>query len=74
MKSSFTGTVYDGTLRLDQRIELADQSRVQVTVVPLVQWQQRWRRSLSGLEELKKSCPINSGGVRFSRDELHERD
>jgi hypothetical protein len=73
MKSIFNGTVFDGGLRLDERIELADQSRVQITVIPLANWRQRWRQALSALSALQRDRPINSGGVRFSRDELHER-
>lgn len=73
MKSSFTGMVLNGSLQLDDRIDLADQSRVQVTVVPLTNWRERWHQALTALDELRKSRPINSGGVHFTRDELHER-
>ncbi len=73
MKSSFTGTVLDGSLQLDGRVDLADQSRVHVTVTPLIDAQQRWLQAFSALRELRRECPISSGGVRFTRDELYDR-
>lgn len=42
-------------------------------VVPLDQHRNCWNQALSALDELKKLSPIDSGGQRFSREQLHER-
>lgn len=67
-------TVVGGRLDLDAPIELPDTTRVSVTVesVPnenatcLEAWE-AWRKSL--LEDR-----VDSGGVRFTRDELYDRN
>jgi hypothetical protein len=73
MKTTFTGTVVNGALKLDQRVELADESRVFVTVVAVEDTQRRWGEALEALERLRREHPIDSGGLRYTRDELHER-
>jgi hypothetical protein len=73
MQTSFSGIVLGGELQLDQQVPLADQSRVHVTIVPMEQNRGRWTQALNALEELKRQNPINSGGQRFTRDQLHER-
>ena len=76
MITNYTGAIVDGTLQLDQRVELPDSSRVQVTITPcssFPDWQQRWQLSLANMEQLKATRPISSGGKRFTREQLHER-
>ncbi len=73
IKTSFNATVVNGGLKLDEPLELSENSRVHVTVVPVLQTRQQWLQSLDALEELQRSRPISSGGTKFSRDELHER-
>jgi len=73
MKTAFTGQVIGGALKLDEPIELADTSRVYVTVVPIESANSGWAKALDGLEQLHRERPIDSGGLRFSREELHER-
>lgn len=73
MKTETLGTVVAGALRLDQQLDLPDQSRVRVAVESLEGWQPRFRE---GLESWKAFCdehPVRAGGRRYSRDELHER-
>ncbi len=60
-------------MQLDEQIQLADQCRVHVTIVPLDQNRNRWNQALTALDELKVSNPIHSGNQRFSREQLHER-
>lgn len=74
MTTSIPGTIVNGTVHLDHPVDLADQSRVQVTIVAMDDWRQRWRGALDALAELKKTSPINSGGLRYTRDQLYERD
>ena len=74
MKTETTATVVAGALRLDQQLDLPDQSRVHVAVEPLEGWQPRFR---AGLESWKAFCedhPVHAGGRHYSREELHERD
>ncbi|MEX0641724.1 MAG: hypothetical protein WD468_03435 [Pirellulales bacterium] len=73
MKTGFEGTIRDGALDLDERIEFADQCRVHVTIIPVDQWMDRWKSALAALDELRSTNPIDSGGLRFTRDQLHER-
>ncbi|QDT01197.1 hypothetical protein [Adhaeretor mobilis] len=74
MKTSFEGIVSSGGLQLDESVDLADQCRVHVTVIPINECPQKWAESLSNLEELRSSEPIRSGGLRYSREQLNERD
>ena len=73
MKTSFSGTVFGGSVQLDERVELADQCRVHVTIIPVDQWKSRWNQALAALDELRTTHPIRSGGLRFTREQLHER-
>jgi hypothetical protein len=73
MKTSFSGIVIDGGVQLDERVDLADDCRVQVTVIPIDDWKRRWTQSLAALDQLRKENPIRSGGMRFTREQLHER-
>jgi hypothetical protein len=73
MSTDVTGTVLGGTLKLDQPLSLPDQSRVRVTIQPVVS-NEGWRHALDALERLRREQPIRSGGQRYTRDELYERD
>lgn len=73
MSTDITGTVLGGTLKLDQPLSLPDQSRVRVTIQPVIS-NEGWRHALEALEHLRQEHPICSDGQRFSRDDLHERD
>lgn len=73
MRTTYSGAVHDGALQLDAPIDLANESRVQVTIVPLEDWRKRWREAIDALAELKKTNPIDSGGMRFTREQLYDR-
>ena len=73
MITETTATVVAGSLELDRRLDLPDQSRVRVAVEPLEGWQARFT---AGLESWKAYCeehPVHAGGRRYTREELHER-
>lgn len=70
---TYSGTVVNGQLQLDEPVGLSDHSRVQVTVVPALETQQQWSRALDALAELKQRRPIFSGGLKFFREELYDR-
>jgi len=74
MKTETTGTIVSGVLQLDGRIDLPDKSRVRVAVEPLEEWRTRFQTGLKAWKQLCQDRPVNSGGRRYTRDELHERD
>lgn len=69
-------TVIDGALRLDDRVDLPNESRVEVTIRPLPpSTAVKTEQPLSAWESLKqflREHHINSGGLKFSREELYE--
>ncbi len=73
MRTEITGTVVAGGLQLDRPIEFPDNSRVRVAVEPLDEWHTRLQAGLKAWRQLCQERPINSGGRRYTRDELHER-
>jgi hypothetical protein len=73
MKTSFFGTIVDGTLQLDELLPLANHSRVQVTVISLDENRRRWTEALTALRELRTTNPIVTGLPRPRRDELYDR-
>lgn len=72
MSMDVTATVLGGALKLDQPLPLPDQSRVRVTIQPVFT-NEAWREALAALERLRHDQPIHSGGLRYTRDELHDR-
>lgn len=72
MKTQTTATVKDGQLELDEPLNLPDQSRVEVTVELREDWRARYQAGMERLRTLIREQPIHAG-IRFTRDELHER-
>ncbi|MBO0698447.1 MAG: hypothetical protein J2P46_08640 [Zavarzinella sp.] len=53
---------------------VADESRVRLTIEPIEAWSpEKARAAWEALGARLRERPINSGGLRFTRDELHER-
>ena len=73
MRTETTGMIIAGVLQLDERIDLPDNSRVRVAVVPMEGWRTRFQTGLKAWKQLCRDRPVNSGGRRYTRDELHER-
>lgn len=73
MSQRITGTIEDGVLKLDEPIGLPDRSRVSVVVEPLTEVEQRLA-AWNSIKARLRLRPINSGGERFNRDDLYERD
>ena len=62
-----------GAFRPDEAVPLADQARVRLTVEPLDEWSpERATAAWEALQARLRERPIRSG-VRYTRDELHER-
>ena len=78
MAARLTATVIDGTLKLDQPVDLPNNTRVRVAIEPLpeplpdsvsdAERRAAWER----LKQRIKERPLHLGGQRFSRDELYE--
>jgi hypothetical protein len=69
-----TATVVGGMLKPDEALQLAEQTRVKLTIEPLEVWSpEKARAAWESLQARLKEHPIDSGGVRYTRDELHER-
>jgi hypothetical protein len=68
------GTIIGGAIQLDQPINLPNHSRVRVTIVAVDQVERVLDTALAGLERLKREQPIGSGGLKFTREQLNERD
>ena len=74
MSTQVTATFVNGMLKPDQTLPLADQSRVRLTIEPIEEWSPE--TALAAWEAIKarlKERPIHGGGLRYTRDELHER-
>jgi predicted DNA-binding antitoxin AbrB/MazE fold protein len=74
MTTRVEATFTNGVLKPDQPLPLPDQTRVRLTVEPIEEWSpEKARAAWEALQARLKERPINSGGLRFTRDELHER-
>jgi hypothetical protein len=63
-----------GMFKPDEALPLADQTRVRLTIEPLDEWSpERAKAAWQALQDRLRERPIHGGGVRYTRDELHER-
>jgi hypothetical protein len=72
MITQVAATVVGGLLKLDESLQLPDQTRVTLTIEPLVETLD----SVAAWESLKawvRENPLHDLGPRLTRDELHER-
>jgi hypothetical protein len=74
MTTQVTATFVGGIPKPDQALPLAEQSRVRLTIEPIDDWSpEKARAAWESLQARLKERPFNGGGVRYTRDELHER-
>lgn len=74
MTTQMTATVVNGMLKPDQPLPLAELSRVRLTIEPIEDWSpERAKAAWEALQIRLKQYPIDSGGVRYTREQLHER-
>jgi len=67
-------TLVDGVLKPDESLPLADQTRVRLTIVPIgEQPSARAQAAWDAIQARLRQRPIDSGSVRYTRDQLHER-
>jgi len=74
MKIQTTGTIIDGLVKLDGHIALPNHSRVNVSLETAEQGEEASAAAMTRFIERAKQRAFNSGGVCYTRDELHERD
>ena len=73
MKTEITATVVDGALKLDEPLDLPDETRVRVAITPDETGRSRRKQVWLEFLEYMKQHPVNSGGRHFTRDELYDR-
>lgn len=73
MKTETTGTLVDGAVQLDEAIDLPNHCRVSVSISPIEFDPDKSHIALAAFLNRTEERPIHSGGIRFTRDELHER-
>jgi len=74
MTTRMTATVVNGMLKPDETLPLADQTRVNVTIETIEE--RSPTAALAAWEAFKSQIrerPLHFGGVRYTREELHER-
>ena len=72
MTTQITATVVGGMLKPDQSLPLADQTRVNLTIEPIVQCRDvaaAWQALKARLQQR----PIHAADLHYSRTNLHEQ-
>ena len=74
MSTQVTATVVNGMFKPDHDLQLAEHARVRLTIEPIEEWSpEKARAAWESLKARLRERPIHGGGVRYTRDELHER-
>jgi predicted DNA-binding antitoxin AbrB/MazE fold protein len=75
MSTHIDATWINGVLQPDQPVPLPDRSRVRLTIEPIEAWSpEAAAAALARMNARLKERPIHGDGVKYTRDELHERD
>jgi hypothetical protein len=72
MTTRVMATVVNGMLKPDECVPLPDQTRVSLTIETLPEPSQA-AAAWQALKERIRQRPIHAEGLRYTRDELHER-
>lgn len=73
MKTVTTGTLIDLVVKLDHQVDLPNHSRVSVSIEPMERDTEKPHTALARFLKRAEDRAFDSGGLRFTRDELHER-
>jgi predicted DNA-binding antitoxin AbrB/MazE fold protein len=73
MNQVITATFEDGVLKPEGRLTLPSGTRVRLTVELLSGTPELENAAWQELEQLWEEANVDSGGVHFTRDQLHER-
>ncbi|APZ95170.1 hypothetical protein [Fuerstiella marisgermanici] len=78
MEKHARGTLINGVVQLDGEVDIPNNSRVEVTLraTTSVEDEERLQRQEALGRLLKRAAErrFHSGGLRFTRDQLHERN
>lgn len=72
MRAEFTATIEGGMLKPDVTLPFPEHTRVKLTIESV----ESQGSSVAAWERLKdrlRQRPVHGGGMRFTREELHER-
>ena len=72
MTTEIIATVIGGMLKPDQTLPLADQTRVKLTIEPIIEKPQP-AQAWAALKARLQQRPIHGLGLHYTRDDLHER-
>lgn len=73
--TNVTGKVVNGGLELDQALDIENERRVRVTIQEIEDSAETTPdEALEALLQLIREKPIHGGGIKFTREELYERD
>jgi predicted DNA-binding antitoxin AbrB/MazE fold protein len=73
MTQVVTATLEGGILKLDQPLSLPSGTRVRLSVEAIEPESLTEDEAWAELERLSEEMSIDTGGVRMTRDQLHER-
>ncbi len=74
MDMTLSATVVDGSLHPDAPLGLPDQSHVTLTIHSAAPYAVRSGLAWESMKRRIREQPLRSGGRKFTRDELHERN
>ena len=73
MITQVTATLVSGMLKPDESVALPDQTRVLLTIEPILERPEA-AAAWQTLKDRLRQRPVHAAAKRFTRDELHERD
>jgi hypothetical protein len=74
MTTKVEATLTNGVLKPDVALPLPDQTRVRLTIEPIETWSaEAAANALERMLARLKERPIYGDGIKYTRDELHER-
>lgn len=72
MKAELTATIEGGLLKPDSALPFPDHTRVKLTIEP-AEPENASTAAWERVQERLRQRPVHGGGIRFTREELHER-
>jgi hypothetical protein len=73
MTTHVSATWIGGVLKPDAALPLADETRVRLTVEPITGQPATPTAAWESIKARLRARPIRSGGLHYTRDQLHER-
>ncbi len=74
MHPPIQATYEHGVLRPDDPLTLPEGARVHLVIQPFPAPKRAWEDRFAEFERFLTEHPISSGGLKFTRDELYDRD